>query len=537
MSRGVGVIDVVAPEVKRGEQGPPEGEQSLSQKVLGLMPVIAPILLALVFIFTRLKYGEHAFLYEGALTLLALICYISASVLLVTNLFVKEKVLNRLGLITVALGYSFGFAGWMIRWIEAGDKEGWLPGHIWRYFPLDNLYALTLGFCCGAALATLVVIRKPKYRALGALSMPIVSVILTLAISLGNEIRTLPPILDSYWRPIHVSIATLAYGVCLMSFGIAFAYLLKDGIRLDAVAIWVGLFGLLVYGTVGRFAVPLHAEYRASLYWVTNKESLNVRTPIPGVGPLMELALLAIIACLVLFAINWQKQEADLGKWAWRVFGAAAVLQTLVLAVLFYQIRNLQDPVGAQASKIPATEQVVFGGWLQEQMKENAPPALSRAQLAQAWLDRNGSEMKVNFNSDPVEFGALIGLFVALAMVGLMAWKRDAVMSSLPPVGSLDSLLYRTVGVAFPLLTMLLITGAVWANESWGRYWGWDSKEVGALVSWMAYAGYLHTRIAHGWRGRRSAYFALLGFVLVIFTWLGVSYLLPGLHSYAGVSN
>ena len=73
------------------------------------------------------------------------------------------------------------------------------------------------------------------------------------------------------------------------------------------------------------------------------------------------------------------------------------------------------------------------------------------------------------------------------------------------------------------------------ANESWGRYWGWDSKEVGALVAWMAYAGFLHTRIAHGWRGRRSAYFALLGFALVIFTWLGVSFIIPGLHSYAGV--
>jgi ABC-type transport system involved in cytochrome c biogenesis permease subunit len=500
---------------------------------VGLLPVIAPLALALVFIFSRMRFGEHAFLYEGALTLLALICYISASVLLVTNLFVKENVLDRLGLITVGLGYSFGFAGWMIRWIEAGDKEGWLPGKLWRYFPLDNLYALTLGFCCGAALATLVIIRKPKYRALGALSMPIVSVILTLAICLGNEIRTLPPILDSYWRPIHVSIATLAYGVCLTSFGIAFAYLLKDGIRMDAVAIWVGLFGLLVFGTVGRFGVLTHFEYGASLYWVPNKESLDVRSPLPGVGPLMVLALLATVGFLLVFAINWQKRDEETAKWGWKLFGAATVLQSLVLIVLFYQIGTVQDP----ATRISDREKVAFGGWLQDQMKENAPPALSRAQLAQAWLEPKTSEMKVTFNSDPVEFGALIGLFVALLMVGLIAWKREAVMSALPPINSLDSLLYRTVGVAFPLLSMLLITGAVWANESWGRYWGWDSKEVGALVSWMAYAGYLHTRIAHGWRGRRSAYFALLGFVLVIFTWLGVSYLLPGLHSYAGVST
>ena len=87
--------------------------------------------------------------------------------------------------------------------------------------------------------------------------------------------------------------------------------------------------------------------------------------------------------------------------------------------------------------------------------------------------------------------------------------------------------------LAFAGLAILLITGAIWANESWGRPWGFDSKETGALVAWLTYAAFLHTRIARGWRGRSSAYFAILGFLLVIFTYLGVSYLLPGLHSYA----
>jgi len=104
---------------------------------------------------------------------------------------------------------------------------------------------------------------------------------------------------------------------------------------------------------------------------------------------------------------------------------------------------------------------------------------------------------------------------------------------SLPPLKKLDSLMYLTASATFAGLAMLLITGAVWANESWGRYWGWDPKETGAFVAWVTYGVFLHTRITHGWIGRRSAYFALLGFMFIIFTYLGVSYLLKGLHSYA----
>ena len=123
--------------------------------------------------------------------------------------------------------------------------------------------------------------------------------------------------------------------------------------------------------------------------------------------------------------------------------------------------------------------------------------------------------------------------FAATLFVILFSFRTERLRATLPPLERLDSLMYKTASVAFAMLAMLLITGAVWANESWGRYWGWDSKETGALVAWLTYAAFLHTRIARGWSGRRSAYFALVGFLLVIFTYLGVSYLLPGLHSYA----
>jgi ABC-type transport system involved in cytochrome c biogenesis permease subunit len=505
--------------------------QSL-QGLLGLWPVVAPILLAALFILARIYARKPiGFLYSDALIMLALISYIGGAVLLVTNLFVKEKVLDRLGLLTVAAGYCFNLSGWMMRWIEAGDKEGWKDGinGVWRYYPLDNLYALTLGFCAGAGLTTLVMIRKPKYRVLGALSMPILVVILALGMMLGSGINTLMPILDSYWRPIHVSIATLAYGVCLVSFGLAFAFLVKDGIRYEIVGIVVALYGLLVYGVVGHSSVILHGDYTMNMYAIMGAESVSTpfRTEVPWVGPLMILTLLAILAALAMFVKDYFRGDEATKKWGWRFFRGAVVLQAIVLALLFFQIKNVNDP----GRYVPAREYPVFSQWV-SQMGGKAPDV----QNIPVVLQQNASLFKMSANNNPVEVGGLIGLFVALLMVALFSWKRKEVRDSLPPLKTIDGLLYRTVGVAFPLLSLLLITGAVWANESWGRYWGWDSKEVGALVAWMAYAGFLHTRIAHGWQGRRSAYFALLGFALVIFTWLGVSFIIPGLHSYAQVS-
>ena len=357
------------------------------------------------------------------------------------------------------------------------------------------------------------------------------TVVLTLAMFLGNDIRTLPPILDSYWRPIHVSIATIGYGVCLVSFGLAFAYLLKDGIRTEAIAIAGTLYGLLVFFTIGRFAVPFRGEYGVSV--MLEKTSLPIRTVLPLVGPLMVLTLIALVLALAFFVYHFLEKQEGSRKFAWRAFRTATVLQGVVLIALFYQVNKIDDP----ASGVNQREYPAFSQWLVRPQNSNeAPPVLNatqQQQIAAGFISERRSQLSISTNSNPVEFGGLIGLFVVLLMISLFAWRKDDVVNAMPSLKTIDSLLYRSVGVAFPLLTLLLITGAVWANESWGRYWGWDSKEVGALVAWMAYAGFLHTRIAHGWKGRRSAYFAMLGFALVIFTWLGVSFLLPGLHSYA----
>lgn len=97
---------------------------------------------------------------------------------------------------------------------------------------------------------------------------------------------------------------------------------------------------------------------------------------------------------------------------------------------------------------------------------------------------------------------------------------------------TLDNVSYRVIGLGFPLLTIGIIAGAVWANEAWGSYWSWDPKETWALITWLVFAAYLHARITRGWQGRRPAILATIGFGVVWVCYLGVNLLGKGLHSY-----
>jgi cytochrome c-type biogenesis protein CcsB len=96
----------------------------------------------------------------------------------------------------------------------------------------------------------------------------------------------------------------------------------------------------------------------------------------------------------------------------------------------------------------------------------------------------------------------------------------------------LDNLSYRIIGLGFPLLTIGIIAGGVWANEAWGSYWSWDPKETWALITWLVFAAYLHARITKGWQGRKPALLAATGFMVVWICYLGVNLLGKGLHSY-----
>ena len=132
---------------------------------------------------------------------------------------------------------------------------------------------------------------------------------------------------------------------------------------------------------------------------------------------------------------------------------------------------------------------------------------------------------------------------VAAGITMLYLWRERAerkgrvrgAVARLPQASRLDTLAYRILAFAFPLWTFAVIAGAIWAENAWGRYWGWDPKETWAFITWVIYAGYLHARATAGWRGRRAAVIALLGWVSFLINYFGVNLFVNSLHSYAGV--
>jgi cytochrome c-type biogenesis protein CcsB len=134
--------------------------------------------------------------------------------------------------------------------------------------------------------------------------------------------------------------------------------------------------------------------------------------------------------------------------------------------------------------------------------------------------------MMLSYSALSVSFGAAVLYFVQ------DGGRRFARLPSGP---LLEEIAHKSVMVGFPMLALGIALGAWWANDAWGRYWGWDPKETSALVTWLIYAGYMHARGLRGWRGKRAAGVLILGYAGVLFTYFAVNLWVTGLHSYAGV--
>ena len=502
--------------------------------------------------FLRMQTTTANFISDGALMMLALACYILAAVLLLTNLYAPSEMAQKIGLWGATLGVFFNLSSWLVRWVNAYDFEiaqlrangNMETPWIFRYIPFANLYDLSLAFAFGAGITTLLIAKRKNFQVLGAFTLPLAALILTLARFIGGEFVDLPPVLDSYWRPIHVGIASLSYGVALVCFAVAVLYLLKDNLKVEAMAIWSSLFGVAVIATISKFSVFTEFVYRAGLF-VPNEIgkkpfSAPFRLEVPYVGPVLVIAGVLLAGAIISF-LFYLYQNSEKGKVIGHYFLRLAFIAQIVSVGLLVVGMNDNAAVGARLEAQLAADpsQYVIAGQQMADNQQLTTQELSQMtprqfeQMGRSYFQSTRESLFLSLNTNPVEVAALLTALVGTLFILFFSFRTERLRERLPSLEALDGLMYKTACLAFAGLAMLLITGAIWANESWGRPWGFDSKETGALVAWLTYAGFLHTRIARGWSGRSSAYFAIVGFLFVIFTYLGVSYLLKGLHSYA----
>jgi cytochrome c-type biogenesis protein CcsB len=217
----------------------------------------------------------------------------------------------------------------------------------------------------------------------------------------------------------------------------------------------------------------------------------------------------------------------------------AGFLEKLSLVIMQAPLSNRYESLVFFAWSLPAVGLIAFRknlqGWLGAVIALLACLLLAYASFGGAdahirplmpalqsnWLLIHVMTAFLGYASFAVGFGAALLYLVHESCPG----------TRLPALPLLDRLLYRATMLGFLLLTLGILTGAVWAESAWGRYWSWDPKETWSLITWLIYAALLHARLLKGWHGRRIAWLAVLGFLAVIFTYLGVNYL-PSLHAY-----
>ncbi|MBI4844820.1 MAG: c-type cytochrome biogenesis protein CcsB [Nitrospirae bacterium] len=201
---------------------------------------------------------------------------------------------------------------------------------------------------------------------------------------------------------------------------------------------------------------------------------------------------------------------------------AASFLSWCILIIFFYH--EYRYKIGLLSSFIMP---VVFILMLSSSVFPREITELSPV-LESSWFSIHVTLAFLGDAAFAMAFG--IGIMYIIQERYVKSKHLSSLFQRLPSLQSLDEINYHLITLGFPLLTLAMITGAIWARSAWGTYWRWDPKEVWSLITWLIYALVLHLRLTVGWRGKKAAILSIAGFLLVIFTFLGVTLLLKGIH-------
>ncbi len=269
---------------------------------------------------------------------------------------------------------------------------------------------------------------------------------------------------------------------------------------------------------------------------------------------IVRLAAGLYLAATVLYLLHLYRLEPRFARGAFGVLCAAFLLHTVSFVVRW--VAGGHFPVTTIEDSLSFFSWALAGGYIGVQYFYSmpvlgafvsplnlmgvlyaavfsGPPGVITPALRSGWLSIHATTSFVGYAAFALSF--VVSVLYLVQERYIKSKSLGWMFRRLPSLHTLDSLNYRMLTVGFPFLTIGIITGAIWAEYAWGSYWSWDPKETWSLITWFIYAAILHGRMTVGWRGRRAAILAIVGFAAVLFTFLGVNLLLPGLHTYANM--
>jgi ABC-type transport system involved in cytochrome c biogenesis permease subunit len=347
-------------------------------------------------------------------------------------------------------------------------------GHV----PTSNMFEFTtfLGMMTTAAFIVVYLIyRKPI---LGVFAMPVALVIIAYASVFPQEIQPLIPSLQSYWLKIHVTTAAAGEAFFAIGFAAGLMYLLRT------------------------------VNYRESTKTNTRERA--------GVEATIFVVILMLSFVVAIFFFRAVGYEAQFSREVVSIDNSGNAITSS--ESVSYVLPPIVMPNNSKVDQMDS-----FLG-IQEPLFESP-----------VWMKGVNAGRKLNTVIWTFIFGLVFYGLLRLILRKPVGEAIQPLLDGIDPE-DLDEISYRTIAIGFPVFTLgALIFAMIWAAEAWGRFWGWDPKEVWALITWLFYAAYLHLRLSRGWLGRRSAWMTVIGFIIVMFTLIGVNLIIAGLHSYAGV--
>ncbi|SDR86096.1 cytochrome c-type biogenesis protein CcsB [Paenibacillaceae bacterium GAS479] len=346
-------------------------------------------------------------------------------------------------------------------------------GHI----PVSNMYEFMTFLGMAVMIAFVIIFLIYRKPILGMVTLPLVIIIISYASVFPQEVQPLIPALNSYWLKIHVTTAALGEAFLAVGFAAGLLHLLR---------------------TVDFSSNTASAK----------KERFWLETTL----------FMLLVACgfiISVFGFRVAGYEAEFKQETVDVTGAGQAVSNT--ETVLYSLPPIVQPFNSTVIQADA-----FLG-VDKPLAE-----------APSWMKGINAGRKLNTVIWSLLTGAILYGLLRLIFRKRLGAVIHPLTTDIDP-DDLDEISYRAIAIGFPIFTLgALIFAMIWAQIAWSRFWGWDPKEVWALITWLFYSAYLHLRLSRGWHGKRSSWLTVIGFVIIMFTLIGVNLVIAGLHSYAG---